>query len=103
MNHKIIFQLALITALLLTCKDEPAATATSLSVSPETLTFPSGEYAPKVNLLGLTPWVNELREAVADFERLLKLRNTEQAGKPQQRLRDIRRTSSPCRRTPERR
>jgi hypothetical protein len=49
------------------------------------------EYAPKVSLLGLTPWVSELLEAVAEFERLLKLRNAEQAGKPQQRLRDIRR------------
>jgi hypothetical protein len=50
----------------------------------------SPEYAPKVALAGLTPWVNELAEAVADFEALLNLRNIEQAAKPKQRLRDIR-------------
>jgi endonuclease/exonuclease/phosphatase family metal-dependent hydrolase len=50
MKHKIILQLALMTVLLLTCKDEPAATATSLSVSPETLTFPSGAAAAKVTV-----------------------------------------------------
>ncbi|MDR1666537.1 MAG: DUF6261 family protein [Bacteroidales bacterium] len=49
------------------------------------------EYAPKVSLLALDAWVNELREAVADFKRLLKQRNEEQAGKPPQRLRDVRR------------
>jgi hypothetical protein len=51
----------------------------------------TSEYVPKVNLLALDPWVNELREAVTDFERLLRLRNEEQAGKPQQRMRDLRR------------
>jgi 3-methyladenine DNA glycosylase AlkD len=51
----------------------------------------SAEYASKVALLGLTPWVNELAEAVADFEKLLKLRNIEQSDKPKQRLRYIRR------------
>jgi hypothetical protein len=51
----------------------------------------SAEYAPKVELLGLKPWTDELAEAVADFEELLRLRNIEQSGKPQQRLRDIRR------------
>jgi hypothetical protein len=51
----------------------------------------SPEYAPKVALLGLALWVDELAEAVADFEQLLKLRNVEQADKPQQRLRDVRR------------
>jgi hypothetical protein len=50
----------------------------------------SAEYASKVELLGLTPWVNELVEAVADFEELLKQRNIEQALKPKQRLRDVR-------------
>jgi hypothetical protein len=51
----------------------------------------SAEFAPKAALVGLTPWVNELTEAVADFGRLLDLRNTEQAGLPHQRLRDVRR------------
>jgi hypothetical protein len=50
----------------------------------------SAEYASKVELLGLAPWVNELVEAVADFEELLKQRNIEQSSKPKQRLRDIR-------------
>ncbi|MDR0725321.1 MAG: DUF6261 family protein [Prevotellaceae bacterium] len=52
--------------------------------------FQSPEYSTKVNLLGLTPWISELAEAVADFEQLLKRRNVEQSDKPQQRLRDIR-------------
>jgi 3-methyladenine DNA glycosylase AlkD len=50
----------------------------------------SAEYASKVELLGLTPWVNELVEAVAGFEELLNLRNIENAAKPKQRLRDTR-------------
>jgi hypothetical protein len=53
------------------------------------------EYAPKVTLLGLDPWVNELVEAVADFEELLKKRNIEQSGKPKQRLRTIRNQIDP--------
>jgi hypothetical protein len=51
----------------------------------------SPEYAPKVELLGLAPWLDELAEAVAEFKQLLKLRNVEQADKPQQRLREVRR------------
>jgi hypothetical protein len=51
----------------------------------------SAEFAPKVALVGLTPWINELTEAVAEFERLLDLRNTEQADRPHQRLREVRR------------
>jgi hypothetical protein len=50
----------------------------------------SEEFAAKVILLGLTPWVNELAEAVAEFEELLRLRNIQQAAKPKQRLRDVR-------------
>jgi hypothetical protein len=50
----------------------------------------SAEYASKVELLGLTSWVNELAEAVADFEELLKRRYIEQSDKPKQRLRNIR-------------
>jgi hypothetical protein len=51
----------------------------------------SPEFAAKVALLGLTVWVIELAEAASDFEYLLRQRNVEQAGKPQQRLRDVRR------------
>jgi hypothetical protein len=50
----------------------------------------SAEYASKAGLLGLTPWINELVEAVADFAELLNLRNIEQASKPKQRLRETR-------------
>jgi endonuclease/exonuclease/phosphatase family metal-dependent hydrolase len=50
MKHKTMIHLALITALLVTCKDEPEAVATSLSVSPETLTFPSGASEAKVTV-----------------------------------------------------
>jgi hypothetical protein len=50
----------------------------------------SPEYMHKVMLLGLDPWINELAEAVADFENLLKQRNIEQADKPQLRLRSVR-------------
>jgi hypothetical protein len=50
----------------------------------------SPEYTPKVTLIGLTPWVTELRLAVNDFKRLLRLRSVESAGKPEQRLREIR-------------
>jgi hypothetical protein len=49
-----------------------------------------GEYAEKVDLVGLTPWIMELEIAVTDFERLLQLRNTEQAEKPLERLREVR-------------
>jgi hypothetical protein len=49
-----------------------------------------GEYAEKVDLVGLTSWIMELEIAVTDFERLLQLRNTEQAAKPLERLREIR-------------
>jgi hypothetical protein len=50
-----------------------------------------GEYAEKVELIGLTPWIKELEIAVIDFERLLQLRKSELAAKPLERLREIRR------------
>jgi hypothetical protein len=50
----------------------------------------STEYEAKVALLGLTPWISELEAAVNEFKYLLKLRNAEYAGKPQQRLREVR-------------
>ncbi|MDR1340913.1 MAG: DUF6261 family protein [Prevotellaceae bacterium] len=53
------------------------------------------EYSSKVTLLGLDPWVNELAEAVADFEELLKKRNIEQSVKPKERLRNIRNKIEP--------
>jgi hypothetical protein len=49
-----------------------------------------GSSAAEVELLGLTPWINELEIAVNDFERLLQLRIEEQATKPMERLREIR-------------
>jgi hypothetical protein len=49
-----------------------------------------GEYAEKVELVGLTSWVKELEIAVTEFERLLQLRNAEKAAKPLERLREIR-------------
>ncbi|MDR2119842.1 MAG: DUF6261 family protein [Tannerella sp.] len=51
----------------------------------------SAAFSSQVAFVGLTPWLNELTIAVADFERLLKLRNVEKADKPQQRLRTVRR------------
>jgi hypothetical protein len=55
----------------------------------------SAEFAPKTTRLGLDPWVNELKEAVADFEELLKLRNIEQSSKPRKRMRYIRKQIEP--------
>jgi hypothetical protein len=51
----------------------------------------SPEYSAKATFIGLDPWITELAVAVADFEQLLKLRNVEQADKPQQRMRSVRR------------
>jgi hypothetical protein len=51
----------------------------------------SAEFAPKVDLVGLTPWIDELAEAVAHFEFLLDQRNTEDANRPKERLREVRR------------
>jgi hypothetical protein len=49
-----------------------------------------GEAAREADVIGLTPWIRELKTAVTDFERLLQLRNAEQAAKPLGRLRNIR-------------
>jgi hypothetical protein len=49
-----------------------------------------GEYANKVEIVGLTPWIKELRISVDEFERLLQSRSSEKAAKPVERLRDIR-------------
>jgi hypothetical protein len=53
----------------------------------------SSEYASKVALIGLSPWVSELQAAETAFELLVKQRNTETAHKPQEHLRDVRRES----------
>lgn len=52
--------------------------------------FRSPEYAAKVETVGLTVWVNQLDSSVQSFRQLLELRNAETAGKPQQRLRELR-------------
>jgi hypothetical protein len=51
----------------------------------------SDEYASKAAILGLTPWIQELRTAETAFEQLLEQRNAETARKPQGRIRDVRR------------
>jgi hypothetical protein len=51
----------------------------------------SPDYAGKVTLVGVAPWVTELTAAEADFEQLLNLRYTETSQKPQGRLTDARR------------
>jgi hypothetical protein len=48
------------------------------------------KYAQPVAALGLTAWVNELSAAQDAFESFFILRNTEQATKIQERLRDVR-------------
>jgi hypothetical protein len=48
------------------------------------------KYAQPVAVLNLTAWVNELSTAQDAFESLFTLRNTEQASKNQERLRDVR-------------
>jgi hypothetical protein len=50
----------------------------------------SPEFTEKALALGLEPWLLELSESLDHFNELLRLRNTEQADKPQQRLREIR-------------
>ncbi|MDR2085767.1 MAG: DUF6261 family protein [Dysgonamonadaceae bacterium] len=49
------------------------------------------DYAPPVDLLGLTPWIDELENTHNHFDHLLKQRNIEWTQKPQDRLIDIRR------------
>jgi hypothetical protein len=50
-----------------------------------------GELADKAALIGITEWVAELDVSVIEFDRLLRLRTEEQAAKPPQRLREVRR------------
>jgi hypothetical protein len=51
-----------------------------------------GAYAKKVDLAGgLSGWITEIREAAENVTTLLALRNTEKAGKPQERMMNIRR------------
>jgi hypothetical protein len=38
------------------------------------------EYAAKAELIGLTPWVDKLEAAEAEFDALFKIRNTQRAG-----------------------
>jgi hypothetical protein len=47
-------------------------------------------YAAQIAALALTDWVAELAAAQADFERIFLLRNSELAGRPQERLKDVR-------------
>jgi hypothetical protein len=49
-----------------------------------------GEYAQRVTAIGADAWVTELAAAETAFEHLLALRNEESAGKPQARLKDVR-------------
>jgi hypothetical protein len=51
----------------------------------------SPDYAAKISLVGLTPWVNELTTAETEFQQLLDLRFSEAAQKPQGRMIDARR------------
>ncbi|MDR1225018.1 MAG: DUF6261 family protein [Tannerella sp.] len=53
--------------------------------------FRSDEYAAKVALAGLSPWIDELQAAETSFEELIALRNAETSKKPQGRLKEIRR------------
>jgi hypothetical protein len=39
------------------------------------------EYASKAELIGLTPWIDKLEAAEAEFDVVFKLRNTQRAGK----------------------
>ena len=51
----------------------------------------SPAYAANVALIGMTPWVTELQYAINLFMDLMGQRNVETAGKPQGRLKDVRR------------
>jgi hypothetical protein len=51
----------------------------------------SSEYAPKVAITGLAPWLQELQTAESAFEQLLELRGIEASRKPQGRIKDVRR------------
>jgi hypothetical protein len=50
-----------------------------------------GELAQDAALVGINEWVAELNLSVTEFDHLLRLRTEEQAAKPSQRLRDVRR------------
>ncbi|MDR1484949.1 MAG: DUF6261 family protein [Planctomycetaceae bacterium] len=50
----------------------------------------SPEFSGKTAILGLDPWITELTSTLEHFNELLRFRNVEQADKPQQRLREIR-------------
>ncbi|MDR3235659.1 MAG: DUF6261 family protein [Prevotellaceae bacterium] len=49
------------------------------------------DYLPKVNLVGMLPWVHELVNAETAFEELLAQRNVADSQKPDGRLKDVRR------------
>jgi hypothetical protein len=51
----------------------------------------TGKFSTEVATVGISNWVYELSLAFADFERLLKLRDDEEAKLPQERLKDVRR------------
>jgi hypothetical protein len=53
----------------------------------------SDQYAAKVTLIGLSPWVTELTAAEEAFEDLISRRNTEYTGKPEEIFQDVRRES----------
>jgi hypothetical protein len=53
-------------------------------------------YQEKINLIdGLNPWVEEINAANLELIRLLETRNVETAGKPQERMVDVRREIDP--------
>jgi hypothetical protein len=53
--------------------------------------FDSEEYAASVALVGLAPWLEQLRERERELERLLEERAVERTRKPRGRLKDARR------------
>jgi hypothetical protein len=66
--------------------DEELAAVTNLLQELE------GAYAAKVVLIGgLSEWIREIRAASENVAELLALRNTEKAGKPQERMTNVRR------------
>jgi hypothetical protein len=66
--------------------DEELATVTNLLQELE------GGYATSVTLIGgLSEWITEIKDASENVATLLALRNTEKAGKPQERMVDVRR------------
>jgi hypothetical protein len=70
--------------------DEELAAVTNLLQELE------GAYAAKVGLIGgLSEWITEIKSANEDMSALLALRNTEKAGKPQERMVNVRREIDP--------